>query len=123
MIFPPDADIRPALCHSARVGGSISRSTIFYFVAAAVVGATAGIIHLFHQQLGVIVGTGMPLTVLTVLGWVLLPVAVLLVYRGMMRAAAEQDEAVRRRDQLRRSRRALNDVRRDDYDWHEPYIP
>lgn len=86
-------------------------------------GATAGIIHLFRQQLGVIVGTGMPLTVLTVVGWVLLPVAVLLVYRGMMRAAAEQDEAVRRRDQLRRSRRALNDVRRDDYDWHEPYIP
>lgn len=84
-------------------------------------GAAAGVIHLFRPQLADILGGGIPLTVLTVLGWALLPLAGLLLYRGMMRAAAEQDAAVTRREQLRRARRALHEDRRDDYDWHEPY--
>jgi uncharacterized membrane protein len=102
---------------------TITRATIVHFVVAAVLGAAAGVIHLFRAQVGSLLGNGVPLTVLTIIGWVLLVAAALLLYFGMMRAAAEQDAALDRREQVRRQRRLIHDERRDDYEWHDPYIP
>lgn len=75
---------------------SITRATIVFFVASGLFAAIAVALHLLGPRASDALGstTG---TVLVVLAWVLTVASVLLLYFGMMRAAAEQDAAETRR--------------------------
>jgi hypothetical protein len=75
------------------VGHSITRATVVWFVGAAVVGAAAGILHLFRSAFG----GGNSALGLAVATFALTLVAAAMLYRGIIVAAAEQDAAAARR--------------------------
>jgi hypothetical protein len=58
---------------------------------------------LLGPQLADFLGVDASDTVIVVIAWVLAGGAALLVYHGVMRAAAEQDEAIERREVERRA--------------------
>lgn len=76
---------------------SITRATIVYFVASGLFAAVAVGLHLFGQRVADAVGSGTLGTALVVVAWLLTVASALLLYHGMMRAAAEQDAAEERR--------------------------
>lgn len=71
----------------SRVGTPITRATIIWFVGAALVGAVAGVLHLWRSALG----GGHTGTPLAIGAFALTAVAAVMLYRGMMTAAGEQD--------------------------------
>lgn len=80
---------------------SITPATIGYFVASGLLGAAAVVLHLYGSQVssvvsGVVGGT-VPGVAIVVTAWLLTVAAALLLYRGLMRAAVEQDAAAERR--------------------------
>ena len=81
-----------------------------YFVAAGLFGAIAVALHLLGPQvadfLRGLLGSSVPGTAIVVAAWVLTVASALLLYHGMMRAAAEQDAAEERRSQDLREWRA-----------------
>jgi hypothetical protein len=76
---------------------SITRATIVYFVVAGLFAAIAVALHLLGPQvadgLRGLIGSSVPGTAIVIVAWVLTAAAGLLLYHGMMRAAAEQDAA------------------------------
>jgi protein-S-isoprenylcysteine O-methyltransferase Ste14 len=72
-----------------------------YFVAAGFFGAVAVVLHLLGPQVATflrdLLGSSVPGTAIVVAAWVLTVAAALLLYHGLMRAAAEQDIAEERR--------------------------
>lgn len=93
---------RPRLCHSAHVR-SITRATILLLVTAGALGALSVALFLLGPQLADFIGVDLSGTVVVVIAWVLAVGAALLVYQGVMRAAAEQDAATERREAERRA--------------------
>jgi hypothetical protein len=81
---------------------SITRATVLIFVAAGVLGALSVGVFLVGPQVADFLGVDTTDTVTLVIAWVLAGGSALLVYRGVMRAAAEQDEATARRERERR---------------------
>jgi hypothetical protein len=81
---------------------SITRATILFFVAAGALGAMSVVLFLLGPKLAAFLGVDASGTVTLALAAVLAAGAALLVYRGVMRAAAEQDEAAERRERDRR---------------------
>ncbi len=75
-----------------RVGTPITRATVIWFVGAALVGAVAGMLHLWRSVLG----GGHPGTPLAVVTFVVTALAAVMLYRGMMTAAGEQDRRASR---------------------------
>ncbi len=70
----------------------MTRVTIVWFVGGAVVGITAAGLHVLRTDIGG-AHTGTPITVGA---WGATVLAALMLYRGIMVAASEQDEAARR---------------------------
>jgi len=79
----------------------MTRVTIIWFVGAAVVGGVAGVLHVLRSDLGG-AHTGVALAVGA---WAATLVAALMLYHGIVVAAAEQDEAA---DLQRRPERRPN---------------
>jgi hypothetical protein len=67
----------------------VTRHTIIWFVGAAVLGAAAAVLHVLRTDLGG-AHEGVPLAVAA---WGATALAGLMIYRGVMVAAREQDEA------------------------------
>lgn len=82
----------PRLCESCDVGTSMTRASLIWFVAAVVTGAVAAGLHLLGSE----VGGNHDSVALAVAAWLFTALAGLMVYRGIMTAAGEQDEAERR---------------------------
>jgi hypothetical protein len=80
------------------VGKGVTRATIIWIVAAAVVGAVAGVLWVLRSEIGG-AHTGTPVVVGSV---VLTLVAAALLYHGIMVAASEQDRGSDRVAQPRR---------------------
>ena len=70
----------------------MTRVTMIWFVGGAVVGVAAAALHVLRTDIGG-AHTG---TALTVGAWAATVLAALMLYRGIIVAAAEQDEAARR---------------------------
>ena len=68
-----------------------------YFVVAGLSAAIAVALHLLGPRVADFLGGGTAGTIVVVAAWVLTAASALLLYRGMMRAAQEQDEAEARR--------------------------
>lgn len=83
----------PQLCESDGVGTSMTRATVIWFVAAVVTGTVAAGLHVLRSEVG---GTHDALA-LAVAAWLFTGLTAVLLYRGIMTAAGEQDEAERRR--------------------------
>jgi selenocysteine lyase/cysteine desulfurase len=79
----------------------VTRATIIWFVGGAVVGVAAAGLHVLRTDIG---GshTG---TAITVAAWGATVLAALMLYRGIIVAAREQDEHARRRPALDRGAR------------------
>jgi hypothetical protein len=75
------------------VGHTITRATIIWFVGATVVGAAAGTLHLVRSAIDSPVDQW-----LAIATYVLVALAALMTYRGIMVAASEQDAATSRSD-------------------------
>ncbi|MEO7754260.1 MAG: hypothetical protein ABIS35_12690 [Terracoccus sp.] len=74
------------------MGTPITRATIIWFVGAALVGAVAGALHLWRS----VIGGGHPGTPLAVVTFGVTALAAVMLYRGLMTAAGEQDERASR---------------------------
>jgi hypothetical protein len=83
------------------VGSSVTRVTIIWFVGGAVVGVAAAGLHVLRTDIGG-AHTG---TAITVGAWAATVLAALMLYRGIMVAASEQDEAARRQPTIDRGAR------------------
>ena len=70
---------------------TVSRATILWFVLAAITGAAALFLHLFRS----VFGGGSNAVPLAVAAYTATALAVVSVYRGVMTAAKEQDQARR----------------------------
>jgi hypothetical protein len=68
---------------------SLTRATIVWFVIAGLAGVAALFLHLLRSTFG----GGSNALVLTIAAYTATAVAVIAVYRGIMRAASEQDRA------------------------------
>ncbi|OFE18975.1 hypothetical protein BA895_02140 [Humibacillus sp. DSM 29435] len=75
----------------------MTRATVIWFVAAVVTGAVAAGLHLLRSE----VGGAHDAPALAVAAWLVTGLTSVLLYRGMMTAATEQDEAERRRSAAR----------------------
>ncbi len=71
----------------------MTRATVIWFVAAVVTGAVAAGLHVLRSEAG---GAHDALA-LAVAAWLVTGLTAVLIYRGIMTAAVEQDEAERRR--------------------------
>lgn len=71
----------------------MTRATVIWFVAAVVTGAVAAGLHLLRSE----VGGAHDALALAVAAWLVTGLTAVLLYRGIMTAATEQDEAERRR--------------------------
>ncbi|MGW5241187.1 hypothetical protein ACWEOW_19810 [Monashia sp. NPDC004114] len=83
------------------MGSSVTRVTIIWFVGGAVVGVAAAGLHVLRTDVGG-AHTGMAITVGA---WAATILAALMLYRGIMVAASEQDEAARRQPRIDRGAR------------------
>ena len=70
----------------------MTRVTMIWFVGGAVVGVAAAALHVLRTD----IGGAHTSTALTVGAWAATVLAALMLYRGIIVAAAEQDEAARR---------------------------
>lgn len=70
----------------------MTRASLIWFVGAVITGAVAAGLHLLRSE----VGGGHDSVSLTVEAWLVTALTAFLVYRGVMTAAGEQDEAERR---------------------------
>ena len=71
------------------MGTSITRATLIWFVGAVITGVVAAGLHLLRSE----VGGAHDSVALAVVAWFVTALTALLVYRGIMVAAGEQDEA------------------------------
>jgi amino acid transporter len=75
------------------VAHTYTRTTYIWFVAAAITGIVSGFLHIVRSHL---TSGGTESVLVTVLAFGLTAVTAVLIYRGIMVAAYEQDHASRR---------------------------